>query len=188
MSVADGKSRHAARRNLLSHRSGHAYRSDRHALGPSEDAMAHGPTRVIPLGRGESLFIFTALQYPRRRRFRRAMQRTGAGIPAYQSAPRINRLIAGASDARPLGAAIRIWFFAWLRPPSRGKSRGAVSLGLQPHQAVIANRRPRFTRQVTSARGPEKRASSGICCTAPSPRWYQRWRRGGRLGEDGLVC
>jgi hypothetical protein len=26
--------------------------------------MAHWPTRVIPLGRGESLFIFTALQYP----------------------------------------------------------------------------------------------------------------------------
>src|SRR5262245_9705480 len=32
--------------------------------GPTEDAMAHWPARVIPLGRDESLFIFTALQYP----------------------------------------------------------------------------------------------------------------------------
>lgn len=32
--------------------------------GPSEDRMAHWPTRVIPLGSDSSLFIFTALQYP----------------------------------------------------------------------------------------------------------------------------
>jgi len=32
--------------------------------GPTEAAMAHWPTRVIPLGDNESLFIFTALQYP----------------------------------------------------------------------------------------------------------------------------
>ena len=32
--------------------------------GPSEEFLAHWPTRVIPLGDAESLFIFTALQYP----------------------------------------------------------------------------------------------------------------------------
>jgi hypothetical protein len=32
--------------------------------GPSEGALAHWPTRVIPLGDNESMFIFTALQYP----------------------------------------------------------------------------------------------------------------------------
>ena len=32
--------------------------------GPTEDRMAHWPTRVIPLGADRSLFIFTALQYP----------------------------------------------------------------------------------------------------------------------------
>ena len=32
--------------------------------GPSESALAHWPTRVIPLGENESMFIFTALQYP----------------------------------------------------------------------------------------------------------------------------
>ena len=32
--------------------------------GATEDRMAHWPTRVIPLGEDESLFIFTALQYP----------------------------------------------------------------------------------------------------------------------------
>ena len=32
--------------------------------GPTEDTLAHWPARVIPLGRDESLFIFTALQYP----------------------------------------------------------------------------------------------------------------------------
>ncbi len=32
--------------------------------GPTEEAMAHWPTRVIPLGDSESMFIFTALQYP----------------------------------------------------------------------------------------------------------------------------
>jgi hypothetical protein len=31
--------------------------------GPSEVAMAHWPTRVIPLGDAQSMFIFTALQY-----------------------------------------------------------------------------------------------------------------------------
>jgi hypothetical protein len=32
--------------------------------GPTESALAHWPARVIPLGEDESLFIFTALQYP----------------------------------------------------------------------------------------------------------------------------
>ena len=32
--------------------------------GPTEDAMAHWPTRIIPIGEDGSLFIFTALQYP----------------------------------------------------------------------------------------------------------------------------
>ena len=32
--------------------------------GPSEAALAHWPARVIPLGEDESMFIFTALQYP----------------------------------------------------------------------------------------------------------------------------
>jgi hypothetical protein len=32
--------------------------------GPSESAMAHWPTRVISLSEDESMFIFTALQYP----------------------------------------------------------------------------------------------------------------------------
>jgi hypothetical protein len=32
--------------------------------GPSESALAHWPTRVISLGENESMFIFTALQYP----------------------------------------------------------------------------------------------------------------------------
>jgi hypothetical protein len=32
--------------------------------GPNETALAHWPTRVIPLGEDESMFIFTALQYP----------------------------------------------------------------------------------------------------------------------------
>jgi hypothetical protein len=32
--------------------------------GPSESALAYWPTRVIPLGENESMFIFTALQYP----------------------------------------------------------------------------------------------------------------------------
>jgi hypothetical protein len=32
--------------------------------GPSEESMAHWPTRIIPLGEKRSLFIFTALQYP----------------------------------------------------------------------------------------------------------------------------
>jgi hypothetical protein len=32
--------------------------------GPSQDALAHWPTRVISLGDGGSLFLFTALQYP----------------------------------------------------------------------------------------------------------------------------
>jgi hypothetical protein len=32
--------------------------------GPSESALAHWPTRVIALGAEESMFIFTALQYP----------------------------------------------------------------------------------------------------------------------------
>jgi hypothetical protein len=31
--------------------------------GPTEDAMAHWPTRVISVGERASLFIFTALQY-----------------------------------------------------------------------------------------------------------------------------
>jgi len=32
--------------------------------GPSEEAPAHWPTRVISLGENASMFIFTALQYP----------------------------------------------------------------------------------------------------------------------------
>jgi hypothetical protein len=32
--------------------------------GPTEAALAHWPTRIISLGNAESLFIFTALQYP----------------------------------------------------------------------------------------------------------------------------
>jgi hypothetical protein len=32
--------------------------------GPNESAMAHWPTRVIALGKNQSMFIFTALQYP----------------------------------------------------------------------------------------------------------------------------
>jgi hypothetical protein len=32
--------------------------------GPDEAKLAHWPTRVIPLGDNESMFIFTALQYP----------------------------------------------------------------------------------------------------------------------------
>jgi hypothetical protein len=32
--------------------------------GANESALAHWPTRVIPLGKDESMFIFTALQYP----------------------------------------------------------------------------------------------------------------------------
>jgi hypothetical protein len=32
--------------------------------GPTEEALAHWPTRVIALGDNESMFIFTALQYP----------------------------------------------------------------------------------------------------------------------------
>jgi hypothetical protein len=32
--------------------------------GPNETALAHWPTRVIPLGKDQSMFIFTALQYP----------------------------------------------------------------------------------------------------------------------------
>jgi hypothetical protein len=32
--------------------------------GPNETTLAHWPTRVIPLGEDESMFIFTALQYP----------------------------------------------------------------------------------------------------------------------------
>ena len=32
--------------------------------GPTETVEAHWPTRVIPLGENESMFIFTALQYP----------------------------------------------------------------------------------------------------------------------------
>lgn len=32
--------------------------------GPTEEALAHWPTRVISLGDNASMFIFTALQYP----------------------------------------------------------------------------------------------------------------------------
>lgn len=32
--------------------------------GPNETTLAHWPTRVIPLGKDQSMFIFTALQYP----------------------------------------------------------------------------------------------------------------------------
>jgi len=32
--------------------------------GPNETALAHWPTRVISLGNDQSMFIFTALQYP----------------------------------------------------------------------------------------------------------------------------
>jgi hypothetical protein len=32
--------------------------------GPTEPSLAHWPTRVISLGDNESIFIFTALQYP----------------------------------------------------------------------------------------------------------------------------
>ena len=32
--------------------------------GPTEETLAHWPTRVIALGDNESMFIFTALQYP----------------------------------------------------------------------------------------------------------------------------
>jgi len=32
--------------------------------GPTEASLAHWPTRVISLGDNESIFIFTALQYP----------------------------------------------------------------------------------------------------------------------------
>src|SRR5215510_7350284 len=56
--------------------------------GPSEDAMACWPARVIERPDGGTLFLFTALQYPGGigRSFCRAVRRTGGGVPAHQGA------------------------------------------------------------------------------------------------------